>query len=144
VREVAGRQSVVGQQAEATSATDICKADLRLTISHFLQNVNMSILRGKYGFRPGDRTHYGLDVNQENLPKMDRESDLLLVAKTVVDGDAKRLEAGGTPILMPSSGKSPVCLRSFPNSSKPASNWSPPSTRRAPMSPGCVTMWRIW
>jgi hypothetical protein len=39
-----------------------------------LKALNLAIERGN-GFLPGDRGYYGLDANQEALPKLTREAD---------------------------------------------------------------------
>jgi uncharacterized protein YoxC len=100
--EVTGRDEVVGQQTNATSAAKRKKQELRLYVRHFFQALNMAIARGK-GFRPGDRTYYGLDANQQALPSLRREADLLRVAQTLMDGEAKRVAAGGKRLTMPSA-----------------------------------------
>jgi len=100
--EVAGRDEVIGQQTNATSAAKRKKQELRLYVRHFFQALNMAIARGK-GFRPGDRTYYGLDANQQALPSLRREADLLRVAQTLIDGEAKRVAAGGKRLTMPSA-----------------------------------------
>jgi hypothetical protein len=103
--ELKGRRNVVGLQTEATAAVDEQKAKLRMWISHFVQNLNMAIERDAAGFRAGDRTLYGLDANQSALPRMERETELLRVAEDVIDGEAKRIAAGGVPITMPTVGE---------------------------------------
>jgi hypothetical protein len=100
--EVAGRDGVVGQQTEATSAARRKKKELRLYVRHFFKALSMAIDRG-HGFRPGDRGYYGLDANQETLPNLAREADLLRVAQAIVDGEARRVAAGGKRITMPSA-----------------------------------------
>ena len=100
--EVTGRGDVVGQQTNATSAAKRKKQELRLYVRHFFQALNMAIARGK-GFQPGDRTYYGLDANQQALPSLRREADLLRVAQTLIDGEAKRVAAGGKRLTMPSA-----------------------------------------
>ena len=100
--EVTGRDEVVGQQTNATSAAKRKKQELRLYVRHFFQALNMAIARGN-GFRPGDRTYYGLDANQQALPNLRREADLLRVAQTLIDGEAKRVAAGGKRLTMPSA-----------------------------------------
>lgn len=98
------RRNVGGQRTEATAAADAAKARLRLLLSHFLQNLNFAIEREDAGFRPGDRTLYGMDASQVALPRMERETELLRVAESAIEGEAKRTSAGGRPILMPPVG----------------------------------------
>jgi hypothetical protein len=99
--ELKGRRNVVGLQTEATAAVQENKARLRMFLSHFLQNLNMAIEREDPGFRAGDRTLYGMDSNQAVLPRMEGETELLRVAEDVIEGEAKRIAAGGDPITMP-------------------------------------------
>lgn len=100
--ELTGRDDVVGRQTEATSAARRKKKELRLYVRHFYKALNMAIERGN-GFRPGDRTYYGLDATDGTLPKLVREADLLRVAQTLIDGEARRVAAGGKRLTMPSA-----------------------------------------
>ena len=101
-KELGESQAISGQQTEATQLAVEEKGKLRLYVTHFVNSLNMAIERGASGFRAGDRTYYGMDATQETLPQMDREASLLRVARAVVSGEAKRIAAGGKPVLMPS------------------------------------------
>lgn len=72
---------------------------LRLFISHFIQVFNFGVARGKYPV--GDRASYDLPVEDSPLPDLTKDSDLLLWANNIVNGDALRVAAGGAAMANP-------------------------------------------
>ena len=71
----------------------------RLYISHFIQVVNMSIMRGE--MPPSIRTYYGLKENSKKLPPLNTEQDLIDWGKKLIDGEAQRKIKGLPPITNP-------------------------------------------
>jgi hypothetical protein len=72
----------------------------RLYISHFLQVLNFTIIRGE--LKPAARTFYGLDEEESKLPPLVTEQDLLEWGEKVIKGEQERTRAGGTPVYSPS------------------------------------------
>lgn len=72
---------------------------LRLYVSHFLQVLNLAILRGEY--KESVRNYYGLDAKASNLPDISSDSQLLKWTKQVIDGEELRIREGGVPMSNP-------------------------------------------
>mgnify|MGYP000190910099 CR=1 FL=1 len=71
----------------------------RLYISHFIQVVNMSIIRGE--MPPKTRGYYGLNQDTKRLPSLTSEKDLLEWGKKIIDGEEQRKKAGLPPVTNP-------------------------------------------
>lgn len=72
----------------------------KLYISHFLQVLNFSIIRGE--LKPAARLFYGIDEKEGKLPPLVTEQDLIDWGEKVVKGEQERTRTGGTPIYSPS------------------------------------------
>jgi hypothetical protein len=72
----------------------------RLYVSHFLQVVNLSIIRGE--LKPAVRTFYGLDENDKSVPEVGTEQQLMVWGKQLISGEEKRMATGATRIYNPS------------------------------------------
>ncbi len=71
----------------------------KLYVSHFIQVVNMAIVRGE--LQPSVRGFYGLDEDFTRLPILNTESELLEWGKKIIDGETARKMQGLTPITNP-------------------------------------------
>lgn len=71
----------------------------KLYISHFIQVVNMAILRGE--LQPSVRTLYGIEESNSKLPSLNTESDVIEWGKNLIDGETKRRMNGHSPITNP-------------------------------------------
>jgi len=83
----------------------------RIYLTHFLQVVNMCIAREE--FSRADRSFYGIDPSETRVPVMLGEEDLLLWGKNIIDGENKRIQAGGTPVMTPTIGKVKAWFEEF-------------------------------
>lgn len=73
----------------------------RLYVSHFIQVLNMCIVRGE--IKPEARAFYGLDIQSSKVPSLVSEQDLLEWGEKIVIGDQERMRKGvGNPIYCPS------------------------------------------
>lgn len=72
----------------------------RLYVSHFLQVVNMGIIRGE--MKPDVRTYYGLEVEDKSVPELTTEQALIHWGEMVIKGEEKRMMTGGSRIYNPS------------------------------------------
>ncbi|MFC2151370.1 hypothetical protein ACFLSE_02490 [Bacteroidota bacterium] len=71
----------------------------KLYISHFIQVVNMAILRCEI---PGSvRNFFGIEEDNSKLPSLNTESDVIDWGKNLIDGENKRKMGGHTPITNP-------------------------------------------
>ena len=71
----------------------------RLYISHFIQVVNMSIIRGE--MQPQTRLYYGLKENDKRLPSLTSEKDLVEWGKRIIEGEQQRKSKGLPPVTNP-------------------------------------------
>ena len=78
-------------------ATVVRKA--RLYISHFLQVMNMAIIRGDIS--SAERKYYGIQDDLTKLPSLITESDLIKWGEKLIHGETIRSMEGRTPITNP-------------------------------------------
>ncbi|MFO7940233.1 MAG: hypothetical protein R6U66_10855 [Bacteroidales bacterium] len=71
----------------------------RMYISHFIQVVNMAILRGD--LKEETRTYYGMESGDKKLPSLTSEKAVLSLGKALIDGETKRRMEGHPPITNP-------------------------------------------
>jgi hypothetical protein len=88
-KEIAERQEQLARQAEATLAENNQQLVLHSFVSHFIRVFNMGVERGKYA--ASDRLYFGLNANQNELPKLRSEQDLVTWAKNLIAGEEKRV-----------------------------------------------------
>jgi len=73
----------------------------KLYISHFLQVLNFTIIRGE--LKPIARTFYGIKENDTRLPSLVSEQELLEWGSKLIAGEQERIRNGvGNPIYSPS------------------------------------------
>ncbi|KAA6314354.1 hypothetical protein EZS27_035019 [termite gut metagenome] len=75
----------------------------RMFISHFIQVLNLAILRSE--IKKINKTHYGLSLENNNVPDLTSESAILEWGGKIIDGEQKRMENGGIPIANPAIAK---------------------------------------
>lgn len=97
--------------SNGTPVKDTAGNMLRLFISHFIQVFNFGVARGKYP--AADRTSYDLPVEDSPLPDLSKDSDLLLWANNIVNGDALRVAAGGAPMSNPDAAEVNMAKNTF-------------------------------
>ncbi len=72
----------------------------RLYVSHYIQALNMAVMRGE--IKPSDQEYLGLKAGTKATPPLNTEQSVISWGKKVLEGDMKRLAAGGFPIYCPS------------------------------------------
>lgn len=75
----------------------------RMYISHFIQVLNMAIIRGE--IRKDARRLYGLEVNSNLVPELSTEESLLEWGEKIIKGEQQRTAMGGFPIYNPAINK---------------------------------------
>jgi hypothetical protein len=83
----------------------------RLYISHFIQVLNLSVIRGD--IKKEHKLFYHLDPNIHTVPDLSNESALLHWGKCIIDGENERLRNGGFPIYNPTIAKVKVHYEVF-------------------------------
>ncbi len=71
----------------------------RLYISHFIQVMNMGIMRGEMTSKM--REHYGLGAYGNRIPPLNTESEIAKWGKKLIEGEEQRIMKGGTPMSNP-------------------------------------------
>lgn len=71
----------------------------RMYISHFIQVLNLAIIRGE--IKPEQVAMYGLDLDSRVVPDLTTEQDILLWGQRIIDGEKKRTSMGGFAIYNP-------------------------------------------
>lgn len=75
----------------------------RIYLTHFLQVINMCIAREE--FSPNDRRYYDLDPDESRVPSLLTEEEILRRGIIIIEGENKRIQAGGAPVMTPTIGK---------------------------------------
>ncbi len=84
----------------------------RMYISHFIQVLNMSIIRGE--IKKEHKEYYHLDSETHNVPDLTTETSIFLWGKNIINGEKNRLRMeGGTPIYNPTIAKVKVHYDKF-------------------------------
>lgn len=83
----------------------------RLYLSHFIQVLNLSVLRNE--IKKEHKKLYHLDVNQQSIPDLSTEQALIDWGKNIIEGENERIRKGGAPIYNPSIAKVKVFYDNF-------------------------------
>jgi hypothetical protein len=71
----------------------------KLYISHFIQVVNMSIVRGDLS--PADRDYFGFGKDQSRVPSFGSEGEVIRWGEKIIQGETLRLKKGLTSVSNP-------------------------------------------
>ncbi len=83
----------------------------RLYVSHYLQAVNMAVMRGE--LRPEDQSFLGLDQGVKAVPALNTEQSVIDWGMKVMEGDRRRMAEGGKSIYTPSMANVRVYFERF-------------------------------
>ena len=113
--QVAERADALGLQTASTAVLDGIAVRLRMTVSHFIQVYQLGVARGV--FSPSGRSSYELSVNEETVPALTSEADLLLWANRIVTGETRRTTNFPTEpaMAMPSASEVADVLSDYQN-----------------------------
>jgi hypothetical protein len=103
--------SALSAQADATETVKTTIGDARMYITHFFKTFNDAIDRGV--FTASDRGFYQLDINDNTVPSLSTEADVILWGERIKDGDAARVLAGGAAMAMPTAAEVDTKLQLF-------------------------------
>jgi hypothetical protein len=111
-KEIAERADALGTQTLSTSALDSAGTTLRQYVSHFIQVYQLGVARGL--FSASGRASYELSVNEETVPALSSEADLLTWASRIVKGDPRRVALHSEPAMaMPSAAEVETALETY-------------------------------
>ena len=72
---------------------------VRLYISHFIQVVNMAIIRGE--LIPETRADFGLEEEEKKVPPLNSEEEIIDWGNRLIEGERKRRMKGLNPVTNP-------------------------------------------
>ena len=104
-REVALYRRCVTEQSskKANKEYDAALKKARMYVSHFIQVLSMSIMRGEIA--RNKRPYYGLPEDEDTIPNLFSESSVLEWGVKVIEGERRRQGEGGIPIYNPTMGR---------------------------------------
>lgn len=112
-REVAVYRRCVGEQSskKGNKEYDAALKKARMYVSHFIQVLSMSIMRGEIA--RNKRAYYGLPEDEDTVPNLFSESSVLEWGVKVIEGERRRQGEGGVPIYNPTMGRVSVVFEIF-------------------------------
>lgn len=93
------RDDALAAQGGATTAKNLAMEESRMYNSHFIQVFNLGVERGD--FPKEHRAFYHLDINSNSVPLQNTEAEVTQLGEWLVEGDPRRITAGGDPMAMP-------------------------------------------
>ena len=78
-------------------------SNAKIYISHFIQVLNLAVIRGDV--KREHKEYYQLDCDNNTVPELSSENDILTWGKRIIDGENSRLSKGGFPIYNPTIAK---------------------------------------
>ena len=71
----------------------------QMYLSHFIQILNFAILRGEH--QKNIRKYFGINVNDNKLPSLNTEEEIINKGKQIIEGEHKRTQEGNPPLTNP-------------------------------------------
>ena len=107
-REVQQYKRCVAEQSSkrGNQKYDAALRRARMYVSHFIQVLSMSILRGEIA--RSKRPYYGLPEDEDTIPNLFSEAAVLEWGRQAIAGEQRRLSEGGVPIYNPTMGRMSV------------------------------------
>ncbi len=96
-------QQTLESQVSANKRYQLIVHNARLYISHFIQVLNLSVIRGD--IKKEHKIFYKLDPDIHNVPDLSTEAALLQWGRCIIDGENERIRNGGLPIYNPAIAK---------------------------------------
>lgn len=92
-------KAAYNNQIERSKEYMVLMKKAKLYLSHFIQVVNMAITRGELPEKT--RNLYGMDIDEQKVPSLNTEKDMIDWGKKIIEGEAKRIMSGQQPITNP-------------------------------------------
>jgi len=104
-------QITLDSQVSANKKYQQIVHNARLYISHFIQVLNLSVIRGD--IKKDHKLFYHLDPNLHTVPDLSTEASLIQWGKSIIEGENERIRNGGLPIYNPAIAKVQVHYEVF-------------------------------
>jgi hypothetical protein len=102
-KTLAQYQQALDAQVSANKNYQHVLKNARLYISHFIQVLNLSIIRNE--IKKEHKAFYKLNIDSFTVPDLSTEGALLEWGKNLIEGEAERMQNGGTPMFNPTIAK---------------------------------------
>jgi len=109
------RVAAMANKTNAKALAVTTKADSELYIRHFILVFNLGVERNIY--TKAQRAFFYLDKNNDKLHDVGSAEKIILWGERIVDGDARRITAGCTPMANPSAAEVDEKLQALINAS---------------------------
>jgi hypothetical protein len=110
--ETTERADALSHQTSTTAELDGIGVNLRMHVSHFFQVFHFGVTRGVYSL--SGRAIYQLSVNEESIPNLAAEADLLQWTGRIVEGDPRRVtNLGESAMANPSAAEVAAILTDY-------------------------------
>ena len=96
---ISEHKNALNIQAEKNKEYQRRLKKVRLYISHFIQVVNLAIVRGD--LLPETRNYFGMEEDEKKVPALASEEDVIRWGKKLIEGERKRRNQGMNPITNP-------------------------------------------
>jgi len=90
------------QQTTKSVAYNYLYKKARNYVSHFIQVLNLAIIRGD--LKKTARDFFGLEMETKKLPAFKTEKELIKWGKIILEGEQERILSGGNPMTNPTIG----------------------------------------
>lgn len=100
-----------GYQSDTSKEYQEALKKARLYLSHFMRVMYMAIQRGE--IRKDSFDFYGITDYNSPIPQLTSEKDIIHWGQKVIEGEAKRIRAGRTPITNPTIAVVKVHIEKF-------------------------------
>jgi len=98
-KAMAHYKAAYNNQVERNKEYQAVYKKARLYLSHFIQVLNMAIVRGELPDKV--RETYGMDIDERKLPDITLDKDLMEWGKKIITGETERISKGHPPITNP-------------------------------------------
>jgi hypothetical protein len=83
----------------------------KIYMSHFIQVINMAIVRGDLS--PADRDYFGFGRDQSRVPSFGTEAEVIKWGEKLIQGEIQRIKKGLTPVTNPTMAVMKVWYENF-------------------------------
>lgn len=104
-------KQVLQNQINANKQYQQVLYNARMYISHFIQVLNLSVIRGD--IKSDQKLYYHLSTENHNVPDLFSEASIAKWGKNIIEGEKERTRNGGFPIYNPTIGKVQVHFEIF-------------------------------
>jgi len=105
------QRDVFERQTSKTQKHQESFRSARLYVSHFIQVLNMAIARGE--MKPSTRKLFGLPEDENKLPQLNTEQDVIEWGEKIINGEQSRTAMGEPPITNPNIARVKVHYENF-------------------------------